>query len=232
MIYVMSDIHGQYDQYAEMLSKIGFSGKDTLYVLGDVIDRGKDGIKILFDMMNRFNVVPMLGNHEYMAYKVLSKLNVEITEDNYDSHLDYKTLISWQDWLSNGGVATQEAFTALHHSGRRKILEYLCEFTVYEELTVGDTDYILAHAGLGNFSAERPLYDYAIEEFVWDRADYSRKYFDNKILITGHTPTFMIDEACRGKIIRKNNHIAIDCGVVYGEKLGCICLDTQEEFYV
>ena len=40
-----------------------------------------------------------------------------------------------------------------------------------------------------------------------------------------------IDPACAGKIIRKNNHIAIDCGAVFGGALGCICLETLEEFY-
>ena len=39
MIYVMSDLHGCFDKYKEMLSLIDFAPRDTLYVLGDVIDR-------------------------------------------------------------------------------------------------------------------------------------------------------------------------------------------------
>lgn len=39
MIYVISDIHGCYDKYIKMLEKIRFSSEDTLYVLGDVLDR-------------------------------------------------------------------------------------------------------------------------------------------------------------------------------------------------
>ena len=35
-----------------------------------------------------------------------------------------------------------------------------------------------------------------------------------------------------GKIMIKNNHINVDCGAVYGKPLGCICLDTYEEFYI
>ena len=53
MIYVMSDLHGCYDKYISMLEKIRFSEKDTLYVLGDVVDRGDGGMKILQDMMQR-----------------------------------------------------------------------------------------------------------------------------------------------------------------------------------
>lgn len=40
MYYAMSDIHGRFDKYKEMLSLIDFTPRDTLYVLGDVIDRG------------------------------------------------------------------------------------------------------------------------------------------------------------------------------------------------
>ena len=38
--YVMSDIHGEADRFHAMLEKIEFSADDTLYILGDLIDRG------------------------------------------------------------------------------------------------------------------------------------------------------------------------------------------------
>ena len=85
MTYCVSDIHGNYEGYLKLLEKINLRDIDTLYVLGDVIDRGKGGIKILQDMMMRFNVIPILGNHEYMALKVLKKQTVEITEENVET---------------------------------------------------------------------------------------------------------------------------------------------------
>ena len=39
MIYVISDLHGRFDRYQQMLEVIEFTLDDTLYVLGDVIDR-------------------------------------------------------------------------------------------------------------------------------------------------------------------------------------------------
>ena len=45
MRYLISDIHGCFDQYQTLLAKIGFSDKDELYVLGDVVDRGPEPIK-------------------------------------------------------------------------------------------------------------------------------------------------------------------------------------------
>ncbi len=39
---MISDLHGHYDKYRAMLTEIQFKSTDTLYVLGDVIDRGPD----------------------------------------------------------------------------------------------------------------------------------------------------------------------------------------------
>ena len=39
MIYVMSDIHGQKRRFDSIMKQIKLQPEDTLYVLGDVIDR-------------------------------------------------------------------------------------------------------------------------------------------------------------------------------------------------
>ena len=67
MTYVMADIHGCYEQYRRMLDKINFKDSDTLYVLGDVVDRGEQPMKVLHDMSMRANVYPVMGNHDYIA---------------------------------------------------------------------------------------------------------------------------------------------------------------------
>ena len=40
--YVVSDIHGEDDRFHKMLKLIRFSKQDTLYILGDVVDRGAE----------------------------------------------------------------------------------------------------------------------------------------------------------------------------------------------
>ena len=71
-----------------------------------------------------------------------------------------------------------------------------------------------------------------LHDLVWTRCDYKKTYYQDKYLVTGHTPTMLIHQDYRGKIYRKNRHIAIDCGASFGLPLGCICLDTFEEYYV
>lgn len=54
--YVMSDVHGLKDRYDAMLKALALKEEDTLYILGDVIDRGPDGIAILRDEIGRAHV--------------------------------------------------------------------------------------------------------------------------------------------------------------------------------
>jgi hypothetical protein len=51
--HTVADIHGEADRFHAMLEKIRFSDEDTLYIIGDVIDRGPDGIKLLQEIGNK-----------------------------------------------------------------------------------------------------------------------------------------------------------------------------------
>ncbi|HJA66896.1 hypothetical protein B5F07_07740 [Lachnoclostridium sp. An169] len=231
MIYAVSDIHGCYEQYKELLNKTGFSGNDTLYVLGDVLDRGPEPIQILADMAGRYNVIPLIGNHEYMALSVLKSLMKEITEDNYDKVLNQNFMKSYQYWLSSGGQVTLDQFRKLNPDDRAFLLDYLEEFQLYNEFTLNGEKYVLVHADIAGEEKDRPLENCGIEDLIFTQADYSKIYSSSYYLVTGHTPTFKIDMEYAGKIYRKNRHIAIDCGCVWGKDLGMYCFDTGECIY-
>ena len=227
----MSDIHGCYEEYCKALELIDFSSEDTLYVLGDVVDRGKEPIKILQDMMMRDNVYPIMGNHEYMAMRVLRKLCVEITEENVESHLTEEDMEAYYHWMQDGGHVTLEQFKALSYEEQMDILDYLDEFSLYEEVEVDNRKYLLVHAGLEPFDKQKSLDDYGLQ-MIFKRCNYDQVYFDDVYTITGHTPTVMIDLNYKGKIIEMNRHIAIDCGCVFGFALGVYCLDNENKYYV
>lgn len=227
MVYVMSDLHGSYDKYIKMLDKINFGKSDTLYILGDVVDRGEKGMDILFDMMSKENIKPLFGNHEYMAYSVLKNLTKELTEENYE-----ELVTGYQNWMLNGGITTLQEFQKLSAGEKEDILEYISDFELYKEIKIGGNNFVLVHAGLGNFSPDKALEDYDLHDMIWHRCDYDKVYYKDKYLVSGHTPTFYISDEYKGKIYRKNNHIAIDCGASFENNLGAICLDTFEEFYV
>lgn len=55
--YVISDIHGEYDKFMELLDKIKLKETDTLYILGDILDWGPHPIKTLRKLMDMPNVI-------------------------------------------------------------------------------------------------------------------------------------------------------------------------------
>ena len=232
MTYVMSDIHGSYEKYAAMLEKIAFSEDDTLYVLGDTVDRGEAPMRILCDMSMRANVIPLMGNHEHMAEYVLRAVNVEITEESIEKSLNADVLTAIREWYENGGYLTSRDFSRLSLDDREYILDYLEDFSFYEEITVGGNTFVLVHGGLPGFSPEKPLEDYHPIQTLYTKTDYGKRYYPDKYLVTGHVPTFSIDPDYEGRIYRKNGHIAVDCGVCHGKNLGCIRLEDFAEFYV
>ena len=139
-------------------------------------------------------------------------------------------LVTWQ---YNGSSTTISEFRSLSLDTQQKVIDYLMDMPVYEKLTVSGRKYLLVHAGLGNYSPDKELDDYSMDELVWDRADYNIQYFDDVYVVTGHTPTRTIQENDRpGYIFRKNNHIAVDCGACYPDgRLAAIRLDDGMEFY-
>ena len=91
------------------------------------------------------------------------------------------------------------------------------------------------HAGLEGFDPKKPLDAYALTDFLFDRPSLGRAYFADKLLVFGHTPTRVLRQQAgehpADEILRWGNQICIDCGCCFGGKLGCLCLETMEEFY-
>lgn len=233
MIYVISDIHGCYAEYMELLDKIGFCDEDELYVLGDAMDRGPEPIKVIQDLMNRPNVTYILGNHDDMMLQALKKLTAEITEENL-LELNAQVLITYNRWLQEGGATTAEQFLRLSKKERLDVLDYLESAPAYEMIEFADCLYILVHAGIRNFDPMKEMDEYHYTDFLWERMDYSRRYFPSQriFLITGHTPTVLINEDKAPLVYKGNGHIAIDCGCVFGGSLAAYCIETGQTTYV
>lgn len=232
MTYVMSDIHGEYGKYLKMLDKIEFSDEDTLFIIGDTVDRGEEPIELLRDMSVRYNVYPIMGNHELMALEVLKPLATEVSEENAERLIRTGVLEKLQFWMNEGGDTTLKGFRALSNDDRMAIIEYLEEFAPFETVKVNGNRFVLVHAGLGNYSPDKKLSEYSLEELAFMRPEPEDRYFEgqNVTVIVGHTPTV----AMWGKheIYREEGLIDIDCGAAFGGRLACLCLDTMEEFYV
>ena len=226
MIYVMSDLHGEFAAYLAMMIKIGFSERDTVYILGDVIDRGNGGVDLLLSMKDTPGVVPIVGNHESLALPIMKAIRDGVPFERIEKTKAYAV------WVAVGGGPTVEKFRACGKRVREDIVKYIESFTIYDEIEVGGKRFHLSHT-LPPYGPDRDVHDVTFHEFVWGEPDYEKRYDPGVTFITGHTPTDFIDKKSSGKIWRGNGHIAIDCGATFdGGRLGCICLDTMEEYYV
>lgn len=229
-IYCISDIHGRYEKYRAMLAKIDFRADDTLYVLGDVIDRGPDGLKILQDMMARDNVVPIMGDHELNATAFLPGLLEEVTEESV-ARMDEFGRNLFHEWiLYHDGDPTLQVLSELSPEEREDILDYLQKFALYAEVEVDGRFFVLVHGGVDHFFPQKSLEDYEPTDLVFgpSRPWEDIAYWPDRIVVCGDASTSHLSDG--NKMLRDDTWINLDCG--YDGPLGCLCLDTMEEFYV
>lgn len=214
MIYCMADIHGEIDRFQAMLSLINFSDQDTLYILGDVIDRRPGGVEILKIIIETTNMIMLLGNHEKMCLDTLGPNSV----------YGIRAL-----WKQNGGSSTyRELLYVCSPAERHRILRFLEKLPDHLDIDVGGQKFHLVHA--------KPSDD--PEERIWERPKPSDPpHFDDRLVIVGHTPTCYMtgDKESTFSIWRGNGLIDIDCGcgnTTEHRRLACLRLDDLKEYYV
>jgi len=165
--YAISDIHGCSKTFLALLNQLPFNpANDTLYLLGDYIDRGPDSKGVLDIIMQLSNTVCHKGNHEDMALRAIAG-----EEGNYAGC-----------WLANGGMKTLESF---NHKIEDKYINFMNSLKMITELD----DFYLCHAGIG-FDPMKSSED----RLLWDRdclVDSSK--IGGRRLICGHTPTALTE---------------------------------------
>ena len=222
MTYVMANLHGEYEKFKALLSQISFSDNDLLYVLGDVVDYGTESMELIADLSVRVNVYPVAGEHDFLAARMLAGFS-KMLESGATPDPSY--IAEMTAWVQNGGQPTLEAFRALDAEQREGVLEYLQEMTLFEEVTVRGTEYLLVHAGIADYDPDADLYDYQPEDFFSATPSRTSAPVAGKTLIVGHLPTES------GRIERGEGCIFIDCGAYQGGQLACLCLENGKEYY-
>lgn len=229
MIYVLSDIHGNERRFRSILKQVQLQSEDTLYILGDVIDRHPGGIRILRKIMSMPNVKMLLGNHEYMMLRALGQ--------PYDDNMDDGRAM--EHWYRNGGKVTHDSFKRIRKITRQQIIDYLCNLPLNLDITVNGIAYKLVHAApIGEYDAD-PRYKNPIHFAVWKRFETDFTFSGEYTLVFGHTPTKYFQENVPMEIWHGNRMIGIDCGSGYPEaghdseygRLACLRLDDGKIFY-
>lgn len=213
--FAISDIHGCAHTFEAMISTvIQLKKEDSLYLLGDYIDRGprsKEVLDIIMGLQSRgYNVYALKGNHE------------EICLRSFDSEDTFRA------WMINGGDATLKSFSATApYQIPQEYIKFMSGLALYKELN----HYLLVHAGF-NFNSDDPFADK--QSMLWTR---NFKVKGNKVVVHGHTPTVReeIEESILN--VAEDKKIDIDNGCAYiskGPEFGCLCclqLDNLQLYF-
>ena len=238
MIYVMSDIHGNLANFNSILEQIDLQADDTLYVLGDVIDRHPYGIEILQKIIRMPNAQMLLGNHEYMMFNYL---NYPYKRSGNKSEESQSYLLL--NWYYNGGKVTHNAFNKLSEDEQKEIVEYLNKCPLNFAVEVNDKKFKLMHAMPEDvYKAAKQYTPLSATSFcVWEREMQPLlAKLPAYISVFGHTPTAYFQNHNPLEIYHNENMIGIDCGSGFPKpknkndamgRLACLRLDDMKEFY-
>ena len=255
--YVMSDLHGCFDEFQSLLEKIRFTDEDRLILGGDLIERGPKNYEMLrwLEQIPE-NVFPVLGNHEdefARNVRLMTGICTQLGEDTADPYatamicgMAEERSLFFDYYGSIRGLIQEHAVTLNDFNRWSEMFRtWPCQRTVQ----IRNREFIIVHAGYiedlsllpkpGQYSDLREFNLYAREEAYL----YGGKA--HATIISGHTPTVIRHSftSNNGNVFRYHDEdrdcviYDIDCGGVFrywGEtesKFACICLDDETVTY-
>jgi len=229
MTYVLSDIHGNLKRFDSIMDQINLQPTDTLYILGDVVDRFPDGIKILRRIMKMPNVKMLLGNHEHMMLNAIGDI-FDAKSHRYRGDRELRL------WYRNGGQVTHEYLKHIRKDLREEVFAFVRQLPLNLDVEVNGIKYKLVHGSpVENYMTSyyySSKYSTLAEFAVWERWDETMPVPDGYVMIFGHTPTIHFNPDEPWSIWSCDEAIGIDCGSGYADgRLCCLRLDDMTVFY-
>lgn len=224
---VIGDVHGCADTLKALIfDEIKIQNSDSLYFLGDYIDRGpksKQVIDLLIDLSQKYSCTFLGGNHEEVAVMVYRKEVLRNKQHKWfrssNPHLN--------NWLRMGGKEFLDSF------GVDSILQVPESYIIWMENLKNVEpldDYILVHAGL-NFHIPNIFDDH--HAMRWTRSfETDMQKTGNRPVVHGHVPV-SLDLILQCASDTKCGFIPLDNGCVYQKRLGmgnlvALDLDTRQ----
>ena len=211
----ISDIHGCYKTFRELVEeRLQLTESDTLYLLGDYIDRGPSSKAVIDYILqlqkNGYKVLCLRGNHEQMLLDATHNLSM------------------LRMFRKHGGKQTMESYGCTVAELRyHRHFQFFQNLKYYIELE----DYYLVHAGF-NFRTSTPFLDtYAM---LWVRDWYhqlDRTILDGKIIVHGHTPIRENQILSMKAEMNQTLFMNIDAGCFYHKKMCALDLTNQKLYF-
>jgi len=117
-MYLIGDVQGCDQALGRLLDKIQFSpSRDTLYLLGDLVNRGPDNLAVLRRLRNLGNSVKcLLGNHDFHLLSLYLKISTLKKGDTVEDVLNAPDCDALVEWLRFQSLALYEANVLMVHA--------------------------------------------------------------------------------------------------------------------
>jgi bis(5'-nucleosyl)-tetraphosphatase (symmetrical) len=119
MHFLIGDLQGCNDALDRMLAEISFSpSRDSLHVLGDLVNRGPDNLGVLERLAALGNAATcLLGNHDLHLLALAAGVRKPHRGDTLDDVLGSPRREHWLAWLRHGKLADRVHGWLLVHAG-------------------------------------------------------------------------------------------------------------------
>ena len=146
--YLIGDVQGCDAPLARLLEKLSFSpSRDTLYLLGDLVNRGPDSAAVLRRLARYGDAAHcLLGNHDLSLLAVAQGSRAPHRNDTMDSVLQARDRDALLHWLRHRHMAIQAHGVLMVHGG------VLPDWDVAQTLALaGEVEAVLRGDGLPGF---------------------------------------------------------------------------------
>lgn len=212
----MSDIHNDYLRFKSMLHAIQFSKQDQLYIVGDVFDRSNhepNPVDLYFQILSLGNRCTVIrGNHDHnLALYIYKYFSLSERKQRKLEPYQYNSFQLLMERLAPADV--------------QQLADTIMGWPLQLEVRINEEKYLLAHAMTSALNITKPdsYYLTGVNDEI---------YYENGV--EGYTS--ICGHSNKSNHIWKNingNVYLIDCGCGFRKgKLGCLCLESKEEFYV
>lgn len=111
-----------------------------------------------------------------------------------------------------------------------KLVKYVRSAPLYMEVAVPMKRFVLVHGGLNGFDPGKGLDEYDEDDLLWTRPGVDERYWEDRMVILGHTPTQYIGGE-KGKMFVTDTWADIDTGAAGGGSPMLLRLDDMCPFY-
>lgn len=209
MIYVIADIHGEYEKLASLLAVLEKDAKEYVF-LGDFVNKGdnaKEVISCLTDLAKVRKCTFLMGDHEYAWLQYFAG-----EERFLDFLIDYGGVATLKRYIGKELDDDQARSILLRKDEAKKILSEFLKFCTNLKFYYEINDNFLGiHAGINPENKDLSLDEHNKEELVFIRNKFidSEFFYRGRRVIFGHT-------AFKEPYVDKYK-IGIDAGAVYQE---------------